>query len=307
MTLRDQRQHVRGPVRDVRLQPFLEQRLQLERQTQHRVAGGDGTRLLGGGEDVLHFGVVERRDHRRRQHAGRDAGLGKRGDRFEAALRRRGARLHDPGELAVERCHRHGNASEPHLRHLGEDVDVALDERSLGDNRHRMAKIAQHFEDRAGDFKLALGGLIGIGVAAERDRPAAISLLAQLLLEQRRSLRLIEDAALEIEAGRQAEIGMARPRVAIDAAMLAAAIGVDRAVEADIGRVVAGDDRAGRVNLQPGGERHRLGLGAGHAPAVVEGDALLALEAPARVADGAAALARKGGGRHTHADKMPHQ
>src|SRR5436190_1093839 len=37
---------------------------------------------------------------------------------------------------------------------------------------------------------------------------------------------------------------MARPGVAVDAAMLAAAIGVDRAVEADIRRVVVRDDGA---------------------------------------------------------------
>ena len=100
-------------------------------------------------------------------------------------------------------------------------------------------------------LELPLGRLIGIGVAAERDRPAGIALLAQLGREQRRRLRLVEDAALEIEAGRQAEIGVARPRVAIDAAVLAAAIGVDRAVEADIGRIVAGDDRARRIDLKP--------------------------------------------------------
>ena len=43
---------------------------------------------------------------------------------------------------------------------------------------------------------------------------------------------------------------MARPRIAIDAAVLAAAIRVDRAVEADIRRIVAGDDRARRVDAQ---------------------------------------------------------
>ena len=44
---------------------------------------------------------------------------------------------------------------------------------------------------------------------------------------------------------------MGRPREAVDAAMLAAPVGIDRAVEADIGRIVAGDD------LARGVERHR--------------------------------------------------
>ena len=38
---------------------------------------------------------------------------------------------------------------------------------------------------------------------------------------------------------------MRRAREAIDAAMFAAAIGIDRLVKANIGRIVAGDDRAG--------------------------------------------------------------
>src|SRR6185437_4745233 len=83
---------------------------------------------------------------------------------------------------------------------------------------------------------------------------------------------------------------MRRPRIAIDAAMLAAAIGIDRAVEGDVGRVVPGDDGAGGVARIGGVEPARLGIGA--APAVVEGGALLRLEAPAGIADRAAAFAR---------------
>src|SRR5665213_531714 len=301
VALRHQRQHVRRPVRDMRFEPFLEQRLQFERQAQHRVPGGDRAGILGGGQNVFHLGIVERRDHRRRQDAGRDAGLGEGGDGFEPALRGRRARLHDPRQLAVERRHRHRDAGEAPRRHFGEDVDVALDQCALGDDRYRVAEIAQHFEDLAHDAELALGRLIGIGVGADRDRPAAIALFAELGGEQRRRLRLVEDAALEIEPGRQAEIGVARPREAIDAAVLAAAIGVDRAVEADIGRGVASDDRAGRIDRQPRRERHRLGLGTRLAPAVVERDAHFALEAAAGVRGGATSLARQGDGRHIHA------
>jgi hypothetical protein len=43
-------------------------------------------------------------------------------------------------------------------------------------------------------------------------------------------------------------IGVRRPGEAIDAAVLAAAIGVDRAVKADVGRVVAGQDRLGMLD-----------------------------------------------------------
>src|SRR3954453_9940721 len=40
-------------------------------------------------------------------------------------------------------------------------------------------------------------------------------------------------------------IGVGWPRKTIDAAVLAAAVGVDRAVEPDVGRAVAGEDRLG--------------------------------------------------------------
>src|SRR5438067_10230665 len=95
---------------------------------------------------------------------------------------------------------------------------------------------------------------------------------------------------------------MARPRIAVDAAMLAAAIRVDRAVEADIGRVVAGDDRPRRVDRQNCRQPRRLFLQ--RAPAIIECDPLLALEAAGFVASGAASLARLGGGRHIHAPIM---
>ena len=120
----------------------------------------------------------------------------------------------------------------------------------FGDDRHRVAEITQHLEDRAGDAEPPLDRLIGVGVAAERDRPADVVFLAQLGGQQRRRLRLVEDAALEIEPRRQAEIGVARPRIAIDAAMLAAAIGIDRAVEADVRRFVARDDRPRRIDAE---------------------------------------------------------
>ncbi len=91
---------------------------------------------------------------------------------------------------------------------------------------------------------------------------------------------------------------MARPCVAIDAPVLAAAIRIDRAVETDIRRVVASDDRPCRVYGQSRSERRRLFVG--RAPAVIERDAPFGLEASALVARRAASLARPDCGRHIH-------
>src|SRR2546429_2854637 len=79
---------------------------------------------------------------------------------------------------------------------------------------------------------------------------------------------------------------MRRPRKTVDAAMLAAAVRVDRAVEADIGRVVAGNDLASGIERDRGLERRQF-LEA--LPAVVECEPRLSLETAAGVGLRAAA------------------
>src|SRR5829696_6562850 len=73
---------------------------------------------------------------------------------------------------------------------------------------------------------------------------------------------------------------MGRPREAIDAAMLAAAIGIDRTVEADVGRVVSGDDLARGIERYRRLERRQFVQAL---PAIVEGDPRFGLEPAARV------------------------
>src|SRR6476619_269278 len=97
---------------------------------------------------------------------------------------------------------------------------------------------------------------------------------------------------------------MARPGVAVDTAVLAAAIRVNRSVEPDIRRVVAGDDRARRIYGELGLQPRRLVV-PGLIPPVVEGDPFLALEAACLVARGAASLARLDGCRHMHELILP--
>src|SRR3982074_3076753 len=69
-------------------------------------------------------------------------------------------------------------------------------------------------------------------------------------------------------------------RKAVDAAVLAAAVGIDRAVERDVGGIVAGDDLAGGIDRDRGLERRQI-LEA--LPAVVVALARQRLEAAARV------------------------
>src|SRR3546814_13042847 len=62
-------------------------------------------------------------------------------------------------------------------------------------------------------------------------------------IEQRRSIRLVKQLGLEIEARRQVEISVAGACEAVDAAVLAAAIRIDRLRAQQVRQTVAGKDR----------------------------------------------------------------
>ncbi len=204
-------------------------------------------------------------------------------------MRRGGARFQLAREFGIERGYAEVDRNQLLRRHLAQDVDIALDQRRLGDDRHRVAKPLQHLEQRARDLQLALDRLVGVGIDADCNRPTAVTGLAQLVIQQRRRVRLAEQPGLEIEAGRQAEISVRRPGEAVDAAVLAAAVRIDRAVEGQVRRLVVGQDAARGVLLNLGFRPRNLEW---DVPAVVERLALPRLEAPAGVADRAAALYR---------------
>ena len=180
-------------------------------------------------------------------------------------------------ELAVERRQRQRDLGEPALRHRRQDVDVARHQRRFRDDADRddwrataPRRICAH------DAPLPLDRLIGIGVGADRDRARLVARRGELLLQKLRGVGLGEQLRLEIEPRRKPHIGVRRPREAVGAAVLAAAIGVDRAVEGNVGRLVAGDDLARLLDLHLGAERRQL---LERAPFVVEGLARLRLVA----------------------------
>ena len=275
-----------GAVGVVRLEPFDEQVAHFERQAKQHIARALDARHRRGIEDALDVGVVDRRNDRRHHHRGRNAGRRQLPQRLETAARRRRARLHGARELGIERRHRQRDLDQVALGEPRQDVEIAQDQRRLGDDADRMAGALQHFEDAAHHLIFALDRLIRIGVGADRDGARLVVRRRQFLLQQRRRVRLHEQLGLEIEPRRQPEIGVGRPREAIDAAVLAAAIGIDRAVERDVGRLVAGDDLARGVDRHRGRERRQFFEAL---PAVVEGDARDRLVAAGGIGQRAAA------------------
>ena len=118
-----------------------------------------------------------------------------------------------------------------------------------------MPRLGEDLEDRARHALVALDWLIGIGVRTDRDGFADVARARKLSSQQVARIDLVEQLGLEIDAGGQAKIGVRRSRVAVDAPVLASAIGIDRVVERNVGRLVRLDDAAGEIRLQRRGDR----------------------------------------------------
>ena len=143
-----------------------------------------------------------------------------------------------------------------------------------------MVRGFQHFEHLAHDAAFALDRLVRIGVGADRDGPRLIAGLGDLFFQEFRRIGLGEELGFEIEARRQADIAVRRPRETVDAAMLAAPIGVHGAVEGNVRRGIACDDAARHLGLNLGLETRQL---VQRGPAVIEGRPRERLETPRRV------------------------
>ncbi len=132
-------------------------------------------------------------------------------------------------------------------------IEVPGDQGVLGDEDHRVAEAGQDLKTAPGDHQLALDRLIGIGHTRHGEDLRKVTRRGQLLLQQIRGTFLHQDSGLEIEAGREAEILVVRPRIAIGAAVLAATIGIDAGVEGEVLRSVPGDDGLRVVPQKLGG------------------------------------------------------
>lgn len=139
--------------------------------------------------------------------------------RIAQPSRRRGcARLQLACQLGVERGDGHRRHGQVLRRHRRQQVDVAFDQGRLGDQTDRMIAIVQHLQHVARDAQFAFDRLIGIGIAPQRDRLAAIAGPGQRLAQQIGSVGLGEQPGLEVQPRRQLQVRMRRARKAVNAA-----------------------------------------------------------------------------------------
>lgn len=203
------------------------------------------------------------------------------------------ARFENALQLVVEGGQADHHRHQVLLRQFAQQVEVAKDQRALGDDGQRVTEAQQHLQHLAGQAAFAFQRLVGVGIGTQVDRRAAIAGLAQFLLQRAGDVALGDQPGLEIDPRREVPIGMAGPRIAVDAAMLATTVGIDRAIEREVRRLVAGDHRAGDLLAHLGelDRRHVL------LPAIVEGLAVGRGEAVEGVAGGTA-TARGQGSAH---------
>ena len=264
----------------------MEEVLQLMRQAQEDIAGSRRPGRGGRFQQGFHLIVIQGRDHRRGHHRHRDTGRAELFDRLQPAARAGRARLHPAGEFRVQRGQGNADAGEPQSGEFRDQVDVALDQRRLAQEAHRVAELGEDFQQAPRQPQPFLHRLVGIGVDPQGDDARHIAGARELAAQKLRPVGLEEQLALEIEPRRQAVIGMAGPRETVDAAMLAAAIGIDRPVEMDVRRAVEGDDGARGLAGQLGAQGRRGVLH--RVPAIIEIAAAFRFVAPGGVGDGAA-------------------
>ncbi len=136
--------------------------------------------------------------------------------------RRRGAGLELFREACVEGGDRDIDADGVVGGEFPVEIDVAGDEVVLGDDGDGVAEFREDSDAAAGEFELALDGLVAIGDAAEGDGFGLPLWRGEFLAQQFGGACLDDDFRLEIEAGGEAEVLVRGAGEAIGAAMLAA-------------------------------------------------------------------------------------
>ena len=151
--------------------------------------------------------------------------------------------------------------------------------------------LRKDFDDAPGQLPFALDRLIRVGVGAQHDRFAAVRALCEFVAQQLGRVGLREQPRLEVQPWRHVPVRVAGARIAVDAAMLATQVGIDRLRKGQVGRLVAGDDGFRRPFDDDGSRRRPFVIVRGWLrPTVVDRFPRVAVVTRLRPQRGAAAL-----------------
>lgn len=249
--------------REVAGQPVLEQHFVLVRQAKQDVTGGLGTGIGDGFEDVGYFAVVQAGDDGGDHGADWDAGRGEAADGPEPVAWAGGAGFHFGGQFVVERGDADGHMDGMVSGQFLQVIEIAENEAAFGDDGNGLSGLCHDFEASAGDLEFGFDGLIAVGHAGHDDGLAGPLGFGEFFAEEIGCVGLGDDACFKVQAGGQAEVFVGGSGVAVDAAMLASAVGIEGPTEADVGRLDVVDDRACAVSEDFGADRVRRALTSG--------------------------------------------
>ena len=139
------------------------------------------------------------------QHAGGDPGAVELGHRLDALARVRRVRLAGAPRLLVERGDREVGGE---ARDLLEQLEVAQQQRRLGEHRAGRARVAHGLPDAGQQLVALLDPLVGIGVGAQRHVLVLPARPEQLRPRELGRVDLDDDLALEVPAGVEVEVGV---------------------------------------------------------------------------------------------------
>ena len=142
-------------------------------------------------------------------------------------------------------------------RQFAQHVQIARYQVILGYDGNWIAELRQNFQAASRQFEPAFHRLVAVGYAADRDDFGLPFRRGQFFMQKLGRVFFHHDFGLEVQAGGESEIFVKRPRIAINAAVLAAAVRIDAGFESDIRAVVVRNDR-GRPIAEKLGARKRI-------------------------------------------------
>ena len=223
-------------------------------QVQHDRADVGGARLgdLPHSGLQLGRGVGQERHNRAHQHPAAQPVLAEGGADAQPPPGAGGTRLDGAPQVLVRAPDRHGQAHVGDLRRRQQQVEVAEDQRALGQDGVRVTGVQQGLEDPRHQLVLALGPLVDVHVGAHGDVLALPLAGVQLLADQVRGVDLDHDLGVEVMPGVQVQVGVRVAGEAIDACMATATIGINSPAERDPRGVGHPVDHAARVHFEEG-------------------------------------------------------
>ena len=161
----------------------------------------------------------------------RNPAFGRRPHRVEPRGRGWRARLEQFLQRVVEDGDRERDRHIDGCRRLAQQRKIAPQQRPLGEDRERRARLGQRRDDARHQLVAAFGALVRVGVGAEHDGVPHPGAAAKLLLEHVGDVDLDDDLRVEVAPRVEFEVLVRSPGEAVRTRMTASSVGVHRPVE----------------------------------------------------------------------------